>query len=178
MPRDGLPYVGPLNPDSRHAFVITGLRKWGLTNGTAAALMVADLLNGIPNHWAPLFDSNRAPSRTGGRTERAAETTAAGSAGGGESSPGDVERQLADLAPGDGTVIETAGTSTAYYRDQAGGIQAVSAICTHLGCTVGFNRGDRTWDCPCHGSRFDVDGKVIQGPATEDLPPRRWPGVA
>ncbi|MDT0168750.1 FAD-dependent oxidoreductase [Pseudarthrobacter sp. BRE9] len=178
MPRDGLPYVGPLNPDSHHAFVITGLRKWGLTNGTAAALMLTDLLNGIPNRWAPLFDSNRSPSQTGGRTERAAETTEAGSAGGGESRPREVARQLAGLAPGDGTVIETAGTNTAYYRDQAGGVHAVSAICTHLGCTVGFNRGDRTWDCPCHGSRFEVDGKVIQGPAAEDLPPRPTPGVA
>ena len=170
MPRDGLPYVGPLNPESRHAFVITGLRKWGLTNGTAAALMLADLLNGTPNDWAPLFDSNRATSRAGAGS---AGIPAAAAAGRGEKAgPADFARQIADLAPGDGTVIGTEGAATACYKDQAGAVHAVSAICTHLGCTVGFNRGESTWDCPCHGSRFDVDGKVIQGPATEDLPSR------
>ena len=166
LPQDGLPYAGPLNPDSRHAFVITGLRKWGLTNGTAAALALADLLNGTPNEWAALFDSNRAPR---GPTAQAAP-------GSGDSqSRTRPAAQAADLAPGDGTVLEAEGSSTACYRDEAGHVHAVSAVCTHLGCTVGFNRADRTWDCPCHGSRFDVDGKVIQGPATEDLPPRPVP---
>jgi len=173
MPSDGLPYVGPLNPDSRHAFVITGLRKWGLTNGMAAALMLTDLLNGTPNEWAPLFDSNRAPLLPGAAA--AGHTTADSTPDGLENGPDDVARQTADLALGDGKVIDSAGTSMACYRDQAGDIHAVSAICTHLGCTVGFNREDRTWDCPCHGSRFTVDGKVIQGPATEDLPPHPAP---
>lgn len=170
LPQDGLPYVGPLNPGSGHAFVITGLRKWGLTNGTAAALMLADLLNGTPNEWAALFDSNRAPSRAA-----AAAGAPAAPGTGDTASRAGPERGTADLGPGDGTVIETDGTSTACYRDHAGDIHAVSATCTHLGCTVGFNRADRTWDCPCHGSRFDVDGRVIQGPATEDLPPRPAP---
>ena len=172
MPRDGLPYVGPLTPDSRHAFVITGLRKWGLTNGTAAALMLADLLNGTPNEWAALFDSNRAPSRAG--DPAGAPATAPAWKGDPVSPVGSAQR-LADLAPDDGTVVETDGTSTACYRDRAGRIHAVSAVCTHLGCTVGFNREERTWDCPCHGSRFDVEGKVIQGPATENLAPRPVP---
>ena len=172
MPRDGLPYAGPLNPDSRHAFVITGLRKWGLTNGTAAALMLADLLNGTPNEWAKLFDSNRAPAPAGTRPDASPEPAVAGS---GDQTGADVARQIAALAPGDGTVVDDGGSPTAYYRDQASGIHAVSAVCTHLGCTVGFNRGDRTWDCPCHGSRFDLQGQVIQGPAIEDLPPRPTP---
>ncbi|MDQ0664205.1 glycine/D-amino acid oxidase-like deaminating enzyme/nitrite reductase/ring-hydroxylating ferredoxin subunit [Arthrobacter ulcerisalmonis] len=175
MPQDGLPYVGPLNPDSRHAFVITGLRKWGLTNGTAAALMLADLLDGTRNDWAPLFDSNRAPSRARTGPAGVPAAAAADDRDGEKTRPKDVALPVADLQPDDGTVIEAAGTNTAYYRDQAGGVHAVSAVCTHLGCTVGFNRGERTWDCPCHGSRFDVDGKVIQGPATEDLPPRPTP---
>jgi len=173
LPRDGLPYAGPLNPDSRHAFVITGLRKWGLTNGTAAALMLVDLLNGTPNEWAALFDSNRASSPA---TMPAAVPEAAGAPATGDTvSREGTARGTPDLGLDDGTVVETDGTSTACYRDTAGQIHAVSAICTHLGCTVGFNRGDRTWDCPCHGSRFDVYGKVVQGPATEDLPPRPVP---
>ncbi|UUL75239.1 FAD-dependent oxidoreductase [Pseudarthrobacter sp. Fe7] len=179
MPQDGLPYVGPLNPDSRHAFVITGLRKWGLTNGTAAALMLADLLNGTPNEWAALFDSNRAGSRQAAPSGAPAAAPAAAPAGTADpASRGGSAGQPADLGPGDGTVLESDGTSTACYRDPGGHLHAVSAICTHLGCTVGFNRSERTWDCPCHGSRFDVDGKVIQGPATEDLAQRPAPREA
>ncbi|WP_285246147.1 FAD-dependent oxidoreductase [Pseudarthrobacter sp. efr-133-R2A-89] len=175
VPRDGLPYVGPLAPDSRHAFVITGLRKWGLTNGTAAALMLTDLLNGTPNEWAPLFGSNRAPLHPGTRAAVDGQPKAGARPDGQETGPDDVARQVADLGPGAVKVIDAAGTSTAYYRGQAGELHAVSATCTHLGCTVGFNREDSTWDCPCHGSRFTVDGAVIQGPATEDLPPRPTP---
>jgi Rieske Fe-S protein len=78
----------------------------------------------------------------------------------------------ASLAPGEGTVIKVNGESTAVYKDADGQVHAVSAICTHLGCTVGFNPSDTTWDCPCHGSRFTTDGTVIQGPATKNLPPR------
>ncbi|MDQ0769022.1 glycine/D-amino acid oxidase-like deaminating enzyme/nitrite reductase/ring-hydroxylating ferredoxin subunit [Pseudarthrobacter defluvii] len=177
LPLDGLPYVGPLTPESRHAFVITGLRKWGLTNGTAAALMLADLLNGTRNEWAALFDSNRAPSPATAAAGAPAVPAAQGPGANGteEAAKADSPRRVAELGLGDGAVIETDGTSTACYRDPAGDMHAVSATCTHLGCTVGFNRGDRTWDCPCHGSRFDVDGRVIQGPATGNLPPRPIP---
>lgn len=167
MPRDGLPYVGPLTPDSRHAFVITGLRKWGLTNGTAAALILADLLNGTPNSWASFFDSNRAGRPVAGTALPAPDPGEPAPAGPAAATSLPVE----DLQPGDGMVVEAAAGSTACYRDDAGTLHTVSAICTHLGCTVGFNQAERTWDCPCHGSRFTVDGRVIQGPATRDLPP-------
>lgn len=99
MPLDGLPYAGPLNPDSRHAFVITGLRKWGLTNGTAAALMLADLLNGTANGWAPLFDSNRAPSPTGTRPEAATTSKRAEAGTSDGTRTDDAARKIADLAP-------------------------------------------------------------------------------
>lgn len=170
MPRDGLPYVGPLMPDSRHAFIITGLRKWGLTNGTAAALMLADRLNGTPNHWAPTFDSNRTPVPAGGMPNQpAARPAESGYDKSGEDESG-AALAVRDLARGQGLVLGHGGDSTACYRDEAGNIHAVSAICTHLGCTVSFNREDATWDCPCHGSRFDVHGHVLQGPARKDLP--------
>jgi Rieske Fe-S protein len=77
--------------------------------------------------------------------------------------------------PGEGAVIKVNGGSTAVYKDVAGEIHAVSATCTHLGCTVGFNSADATWDCPCHGSRFATDGTVIQGPASKNLPPGPQP---
>ena len=75
------------------------------------------------------------------------------------------------LPPGTGAIASLDGHKVAAYRDEAGRLHAVSATCTHLGCRVAFNTAERTWDCPCHGSRFDVDGQVLQGPAVDDLAP-------
>ncbi|MGY2746871.1 FAD-dependent oxidoreductase [Pseudarthrobacter sp. O4] len=174
IPLDGLPYVGRMSPAAKHVFVITGLRKWGLSNGTAAALILTDTLNGRPNRWAPVFNSNRITPVASARrfvqeNMKTAATLLAGKLGG---RPGHVAPAL---APGDGTVIDVNGESTAVYKDADGQVHAVSAVCTHLGCTVGFNPADLTWDCPCHGSRFAPDGAVIQGPATKNLPPRPAP---
>jgi glycine/D-amino acid oxidase-like deaminating enzyme/nitrite reductase/ring-hydroxylating ferredoxin subunit len=171
MPVDGLPYAGTWTPMAAHVHVITGLRKWGLTNGTAAALVLADTLSGRHNPWAAVFDTHRA--------------TAGGRAGGSGPQP-DLARRpdqaprpdqatVAGLRPGEGAVVEIDGEMTAVYADPAGDLLAVSAICTHLGCTVAFNADDSTWDCPCHGSRFAADGTVIQGPAAANLAPRPAP---
>jgi glycine/D-amino acid oxidase-like deaminating enzyme/nitrite reductase/ring-hydroxylating ferredoxin subunit len=179
MPADGLPFVGPMSPESRHVHVITGLRKWGLSNGTAAALILRDTLCGMHNPWAAVFDSTRvfesravhasdaAPAVSADSAEPAAELTGAAAA-------------LPDLAPGkqvpgEGRVVDVDGAKTAVYLSPAGEVSAVTAVCTHLGCTVGFNPADVTWDCPCHGSRFSTDGKVIQGPATRNLAPSPAP---
>lgn len=160
MPADGLPYVGLLTPEARHVHVITGLRKWGLTNGTAAALILRDKLCGGDNPWASVFDSTRSASETRVAAPADAEPPPAEP---GEPAPGDV-------APGEGKVVDVQGSPVAVYVSPAGHVQSVSAVCTHLGCTVEFNPADVTWDCPCHGSRFSTDGNVIQGPATRNLP--------
>jgi Rieske Fe-S protein len=76
-----------------------------------------------------------------------------------------------DIAPGSGAVLRVGGERCAVYRDDFGALRAVSARCTHLGCIVHFNDAERSWDCPCHGSRFDTDGSVLQGPAVEPLEP-------
>lgn len=170
MPVDGLPYVGPLFPDAKHVHVITGLRKWGLTNGTAAALILTDALCGRHNPWAAMFDSSRPTPMTAAAQSRAEDAPPDSAA------PGPaVQPYLAIPAPGAGTVVDLDGELTAVYTDPAGRVQAVSAVCTHLGCTVGFNAEDVSWDCPCHGSRFAIDGAVIQGPAAKDLGPRPLP---
>ena len=166
MPADGLPYVGLLTPESRHVHVITGLRKWGLTNGTAAALILRDTLCGGDNPWAAVFDSTRsAPAGHGVAAPAAATGTA-------EPPPAEPapEAVPGDVAPGEGKVVDVQGAKAAVYASPAGHVQSVSAVCTHLGCTVEFNPADVTWDCPCHGSRFSTDGTVIQGPATRNLP--------
>jgi Rieske Fe-S protein len=74
-----------------------------------------------------------------------------------------------ELAPGVGAIVDMNGTKAAAFRDESGRVHAVSATCTHLGCQLTFNDGERSWDCPCHGSRFDLAGKVIEGPAVRDL---------
>jgi glycine/D-amino acid oxidase-like deaminating enzyme/nitrite reductase/ring-hydroxylating ferredoxin subunit len=154
MPTDGLPFAGPINPASHHVFVITGLRKWGLTNGTAAALIVADLVSGHTNPSAGLFDTNRTVPLKSPR------------------SPEAPPKKPPVLKPGQGSVIDIDGESLAVYADAEGTPHSLSATCTHMGCTVQFNSKDSTWDCPCHGSRFSLQGSVIQGPAERDLPRR------
>jgi Rieske Fe-S protein len=78
---------------------------------------------------------------------------------------------VSEIAPGQARVIGVDGARVAVYRDDAGGLHSVSAVCTHLGCVIDWNGAARTWDCPCHGSRFDFDGHVIRGPAQRDLEP-------
>ncbi len=172
---DGLPYAGPLHPRSSRLFVITGLRKWGFTNGTACAHVVADLLLGREGPTADLFD----PSRLHIRASAGAlvkENASVGwrfvrdrvaNRGGGNAE---------SLASGDGGVVRLAdGKRAAAYRDGEGHLHAVSPTCTHLGCEVRFNPAEASWDCPCHGSRFDVDGKVLEGPAVHPLAPIEVP---
>lgn len=170
MPADGLPYVGLMSPASQHVYVVTGLRKWGLSNATAAALILTDAICDQPNPWARIFDSNRA----NGNTTRPAKDDTAAEATFPVPPPFNATH-LEAIAPGDGYVWDIDGEPTAVYKDTTGQIHAVSAVCTHQGCTIEFNATDTTWDCPCHGSRFTTDGTVIQGPAVDDLPSRQVP---
>ena len=174
LPVDGLPYVGLMSADASHVYVITGLRKWGLTNGTAAALILADTISGRANPWAAVFDSNRrTPEASTGASgeDQAEDRNRPGEAIPQTDEASPVKPHMITLASGEGTVMDVAGQSTAVYKDTDGHVHTLSAICTHLGCTVEFNPADTTWDCPCHGSRFAVDGTVIHGPANSNLPP-------
>jgi Rieske Fe-S protein len=86
-----------------------------------------------------------------------------------------IRRDIEELAPGEGDIVTSCGHKVAGYRDEDGAMHAVSARCTHLGCLVAWNAAESTWDCPCHGSRFDVDGEILNGPATAPLEPREVP---
>jgi glycine/D-amino acid oxidase-like deaminating enzyme/nitrite reductase/ring-hydroxylating ferredoxin subunit len=166
---DGLPFVGSLGASGR-VFFASGFAKWGMANGTIAAAIMTDLALGRENPWAELFDSRRLGLRHGtsrlirisARTLKNYVTKRWRSSG----LPG-----LDDVGPGQGAVVETGGGKAAVFRDDDGEIHAVSAVCTHLGCQVEFNTAERTWDCPCHGSRYGVDGGVVHGPAVENLSP-------
>ncbi|HEX5617578.1 MAG TPA: FAD-dependent oxidoreductase [Solirubrobacteraceae bacterium] len=174
MSDDHVPYAGRLHVGSKHVYVATGLNKWGITAGTAAAGVIADAVLGRENEWSGLFSSTRirplqeAPrfvlenARVGFRfvAERVKQRGT---------------RPIAELAPGEGAIVSAGGEKVAGFRDADGTLHAVSSRCTHLGCQVVWNAAESTWDCPCHASRFDVDGSVLNGPAVDPLE-RRDPG--
>jgi glycine/D-amino acid oxidase-like deaminating enzyme/nitrite reductase/ring-hydroxylating ferredoxin subunit len=164
---DRAPFAGRLAPGVAHVWGATAYGKWGMTNGTAAAQVVVDGILGRPNPWAALFSSRRVRSLL---SRRFASVNAAASG----HLVGDrlrvAGRDAADrLAPGEGIVVRSGRRALAVSRGDDGELVAVSARCTHLGCLVTWNPAERSWDCPCHGSRFLADGTLIQGPAVADL---------
>jgi glycine/D-amino acid oxidase-like deaminating enzyme/nitrite reductase/ring-hydroxylating ferredoxin subunit len=176
MPVDGVPYVGKLMPGAKRIWVATGFMKWGLTNGTAAAEILSDLIQGRENPWAALFDSNRMKPGAAAKEFLKENANVGWRFFRDKVGPADVD-SFEDLAPGQGGLVRDGIGKTAVYRDDDGTLHAVSSACTHLGCTVKWNSAERSWDCPCHGSRFDVDGRVIQGPAVKDLAPKEVPAA-
>jgi glycine/D-amino acid oxidase-like deaminating enzyme/nitrite reductase/ring-hydroxylating ferredoxin subunit len=165
---DGLPYVGRLTPRSDRVLMATGFAKWGMTGGTAAAAVLVDLVLGRANPYADLFDPWRLTLRASARAliEENAQV-ALHFVGDRLTKPG--LRSIDDLAPGEGDIVRSGQRKVAAYRDSDGGLTAVSTRCTHLGCQVNWNAAERSWDCPCHGSRFAPDGSVLQGPAVRPL---------
>ena len=169
MPIDGVPYVGKLMPGAKRIWVATGFMKWGLTNGTAAAEILTDLIQGRENPWAALFDSNRLKPGAAAKEFLKENANVGWRFFRDKVAPADVA-SFEDLGPGEGGLVRDGLGKTAAYRDEDGNLYALSAACTHLGCTVQWNSAERSWDCPCHGSRFHFDGTVIQGPAVKGLP--------
>jgi glycine/D-amino acid oxidase-like deaminating enzyme/nitrite reductase/ring-hydroxylating ferredoxin subunit len=168
MPVDGLPYIGKLPFGNGRVWVATGYNKWGLTNGTVAALIIADALAGRANAWAETFDANRADAGASVK-EFVKENLDVAARFVGDRIEHLTGEDAAALAPGEGAVVEAGGKRVGAYRDEEGRLHAVALTCTHLGCHVTWNPAERSWDCPCHGSRFGVDGEVLHGPAVRPL---------
>ncbi|MFF8268479.1 FAD-dependent oxidoreductase [Streptomyces sp. NPDC016562] len=175
---DKLPLIGRLPTDGDNVYVATGFAGWGMTGGVLAGMVITSLVNGEPEPWGGLYD----PGRLGPALRSAPEFLKAQWDVGkrfvkdrldtlGEGTHGPVS----SLRPGEGTVVRAGGAPCAVHRDDQGELHAVSAVCTHLGCLVAFNNAERTWECPCHGSRFGIDGEILQGPALHPLE-RRDPG--
>lgn len=166
---DGVPFVGRFPGSERHVYVATGFGGWGMSNGIMAGRLIAALAGGEPPAWTGLYDPSRLhPTKEASEFVSFQKEVAKHFVGDRIARRGTVKRP-AELRPGEGAVMKLGGERCAVYRHTDGGLQAVSATCTHLGCVVGFNNAERTWDCPCHGSRFNVDGSVVTGPATTPL---------
>ena len=173
-PLDLLPYVGPLSRTSDRIFMAAGFAKWGFSNGTAAAMVLSELAVGKTHKWQHLYDSLRFTPARSARTFVSHNATAVRHLVGdrfGQEHAGAAE----DLAAGEGKVVRVGGSYCAVSKDSDGQVRCVSAVCTHIGCLVAFNAAAQSWDCPCHGSRFNLDGTVIHGPATKPLAPAPFP---
>jgi glycine/D-amino acid oxidase-like deaminating enzyme/nitrite reductase/ring-hydroxylating ferredoxin subunit len=164
---DGVPFIGRASSSAEHLHVATGFNAWGITNGTAAGMILSDLISGRDNPWAEVFDATRIKPLAGAKSFIGENVgTAAQMVGGYLQGRGG---SLDELPAGEAAILKLEGKRVAAFRDEGERLHAVSAVCTHMGCVLGWNPLDRTWDCPCHGSRFALDGTVIHGPATTSL---------
>lgn len=164
-PHDGLPLIG----GSDGLYVSTGYSGQGITFGTLGGMILADLITGVANPWAKLFDPGRVHLRGAIKSYVTENIDYPKHMVADRVLSRDVE--AFELAPGEGKIVEVEGKKVAAYRDDAGALHCLSPICTHMRCDVAWNATERTWDCPCHGSRFGVDGRVVNGPAREGLEP-------
>jgi Rieske Fe-S protein len=172
---DRVPYVGRFHVGAVGTWVATGFGGWGMTNGVMAGRLLAALIGGGPvPGWASLYDPRRLHPLVEAPAFIKANASVARHFVADRLRPSHVDA-VADVQPGTGAIVRVEGERCAVYRDENGAVRVVSATCTHLGCIVHFNNAEKTWDCPCHGSRFATDGTVLEGPATAALESRKTP---
>ena len=162
---DGLPYIGHI---ADHQYAATGYAGNGMTFGTLAGMMMSDAILDRTNPWRDLFDPSR-KAITRGVWDYLKENVDYPYYLIRDRFAGAEAKSLRAVKRGQGKVIERDGAKVAAYRDPSGAVTLRSATCTHMGCVVGWNTAERTWDCPCHGSRFKPTGDVISGPAEAPL---------
>jgi glycine/D-amino acid oxidase-like deaminating enzyme/nitrite reductase/ring-hydroxylating ferredoxin subunit len=167
-PVDGLAFIGRNPLDADNVFICTGDSGQGMTHGTIASILLTDLILGRENPWATLYDPSRIKVRAA--VEFARENLNVAKSYGQWFTSGEVE-SARDIPPESGGIIRRGAKKIAAYRDARGELHELSAVCSHLGCIVNWNSVEKTWDCPCHGSRFDPLGNVVNGPAIHDLRP-------
>eukprot|EP00899_Mesostigma_viride_P012154 jgi/Mesvir1/2093/Mv16625-RA.1 len=166
---DHVPFIGYLHRGTHSLFTATGFSKWGLANGVAAASIITDLIDGRHNPYHDMVDARRWDLTTQfkGLSMESAHTAR-------HFVVDKVKRavtmmKIGDLTPGHGGIVRAGLKTVGAYRDEKGELHVIDPVCTHLGCDLVFNTGDKAWDCPCHGSRFDLNGEVLEGPAVKPL---------
>ena len=167
---DYVAFIGRNPMDRDNVFVATGDSGMGITHGTIAGMLLCDLILGRPNPWEALYDPSRVTLRAAGDFARENSNVALQYT---EWLTGGDVGSVEEIAAGSGAIVRHGLEKLAVYRDEEGKLHECEAKCPHLGCIVHWNPAETTWDCPCHGSRFDRYGKVINGPANRDLAPAR-----
>ena len=167
-PADGLAFIGRNPLDEDNVYIATGDSGQGMTHGTIAGLLLTDLIQGRKNRWEDLYSPSRVKVKA--LPEFASENMNVAGQYADYVTAGDIKSET-ELKPGEGAIMREGVSKVAVYRDDGGQVHKLSAVCPHLGCVVAWNSTERTWDCPCHGSRFSAEGRVYQGPANADLSP-------
>jgi len=165
-PVDGVAFIGRNPADHPDIYVVTGDSGMGMTHGTIAGILITDLIMGRENPWEKLYDPSRITLRAAGTFLREGAAVVASLAK--WFTAGEVE-SVDEIPPGSGAIVRRGLTKIAAYRDPDGVLHERRAACTHLGCVVAWNPNEQSWDCPCHGSRFDPYGRVLNGPAVGEL---------
>ncbi len=166
---DKVPYIGKIGSESKGVYVATGFMKWGMTNGTVAAMILSDLILENENSWSLFFDPSRSMPKLESTTDFIGTNIGVINKLLGGKLPRPSSMDPSELKEGEGKILNIKGKKVAACKDENGKVYVLSTPCTHMGCQVNWNNAEMTWDCPCHGSRFNYDGKVIHGPALMDL---------
>lgn len=167
-PMDGLAFIGRNPMDKDNIFIATGDSGNGMTHGTIAGMLITDLVNGKVNPWEKIYSPSRFKIIKSGRTFLSENISMLRKYF--ETNPKHPEAvALGNILPGEGKIIEMGGKKYGCYCDEDESIHFVDAKCTHLGCTVRWNNDEKSWDCPCHGSRFTYKGELLNGPAIKGL---------
>jgi glycine/D-amino acid oxidase-like deaminating enzyme/nitrite reductase/ring-hydroxylating ferredoxin subunit len=168
-PADGLAFIGRNPGDAENVYIATGDSGNGMTHGTIAGMLIRDLILGRQNPWETLYDPSR--KWTSATTDYVTENLNVAAQYADLVTGGEVE-SAEEVGAGSGAVVRRGLSKVAVFRDESGALHEFSAVCRHLGCVVSWNDREKSWDCPCHGSRFNpIDGHVINGPANEGLTP-------
>ena len=167
-PSDGLAYIGLLPGSKGNILVATGYSGNGMTYSHIAALLLTDLITKKENAYAALFSPNRVKP-VAGFSNFVKENTDVVKEFVGKRLSAEKIKGLAELAPGEARLVKYEGRTLAIYKDESGEPHALNPVCTHAKCVVGWNSSEKTWDCPCHGARYSINGEVLTGPARKAL---------
>lgn len=171
MTLDNLPYVGQFTAETPNLYVATGYGKWGMTNSMASAMLLTDLILKGSSPWQEVYAPSRQSTAASIVTFISQNANVAKELIEGKIMPPAKNSEILEIKPGNAQIIETDGQKTGAYRDEQGKMHCIDTTCTHMGCEVQWNSAERSWDCPCHGSRFNIAGEVIEGPAIAALKP-------
>lgn len=166
MTLDDIPYIGHFTSNTPNLYIATGYKKWGMTTSMVSAVLLKDLIVHGKSPWQDVFNPSRRTIAASAKNFIVENLNVAEQLIDGKISslPKEVK-----IAPGEGKIIEANGQRAGAYRDEKGKLHIVDTTCTHMGCELNWNSAEKTWDCPCHGSRFSYEGDVIEGPAVRPL---------
>jgi len=163
---DGIPYIGNFTSDTPNMYIATGFQKWGMTNSMVAAMIIRDLIVEGKSNWQDVYNPSRKNIIPSAKTFivenlKVAENLLEGKL---SSLPEEV-----DVKPKEAKIVKIHGERMGIYKDEEGELNIVNTTCPHMGCELNWNEAEKSWDCPCHGSRFTYKGEIIEGPAVEPL---------